>query len=197
MIVTVAHVHFFRLVPAIFLCVIALVGAVIAFSKPSTYMVYVSLAFAVGLVVALINLVYRLLKWYFQLLLLTQRRVLLIEGVLARRSREIPLSRINDITATQSLPGRLFGYGDLLIQSANAQGPELIHYIAHPTELASVISKYSSAYSDAPSTQGSSQVSPVQALEKLARLFGEGFLTREEFEQLKADILREHQSGSG
>ena len=61
------------------------------------------------------------LNWYMQDYLVTNRRVLKVEGVLKKRSADSSLEKINDAVLEQSVFGRMFGYGDLDILTANEQ----------------------------------------------------------------------------
>lgn len=61
----------------------------------------------------------------------TTKRVILKLGVLSTRSVELLLPKIEGITVTQSLPGRLFGFGEIVVTGsggtqerfANIQAP--------------------------------------------------------------------------
>lgn len=52
---------------------------------------------------------------------ITDQRVLLIEGIVSVQVRAIPLEKVTDTTFTRSVWGRLFGYGDLLLDSPGEQ----------------------------------------------------------------------------
>jgi hypothetical protein len=56
--------------------------------------------------------------WYAQDYMVTNRRVLKVEGILNKRSADSSLEKINDAVLEQNLFGRLFGYGDLEILTA-------------------------------------------------------------------------------
>ena len=74
-----------------------------------------------GLVLLLIGLgwlAYVYLQWYSQDYLVTNRRVLKVEGILGKRSADSSLEKINDAVLQQSLFGRMLGYGDLDIMTA-------------------------------------------------------------------------------
>jgi hypothetical protein len=73
------------------------------------------------LVVSLIWLAYIYIQWYAQDYLVTNRRVLKVEGILSKRSADSSLEKINDAVLQQSLLGRMLGYGDLDILTANEQ----------------------------------------------------------------------------
>jgi len=74
-----------------------------------------------GLVLLLVGLgwlVYIYLEWYSQDYLVTNRRVIKVEGILSKRSADSSLEKINDAVLQQSLFGRMLGYGDLDIMTA-------------------------------------------------------------------------------
>jgi len=55
----------------------------------------------------------------------TDERILLQDGVLARERRDLPLNRVNDHAMTQSLLDRLFGSGTLTVDSIGDQAAVL------------------------------------------------------------------------
>ena len=62
------------------------------------------------------------LRWVTTHFVITDRRVLVRTGVLARTGRDIPLSRINDITFSHTFLERLLGCGTLVVESAGERG---------------------------------------------------------------------------
>jgi uncharacterized membrane protein YdbT with pleckstrin-like domain len=62
------------------------------------------------------------LKWRTTHFVVTDRRVLMRSGVLARTGRDVPLSRINDITFSHTVLERVLGCGTLVIESAGERG---------------------------------------------------------------------------
>jgi hypothetical protein len=73
------------------------------------------------LVVGLLWLGQIYLTWYSQDYVITNRRVMKVEGVLKKRSADSSLEKINDAVLEQSVFGRMLGYGDLDILTANEQ----------------------------------------------------------------------------
>ena len=70
------------------------------------------------LLVALVWLAYIYMTWLNQDYLVTNRRVIKVEGILSKRSADSSLEKINDAVLQQSLFGRMLGYGDLDIMTA-------------------------------------------------------------------------------
>ena len=61
------------------------------------------------------------LSWFSQDYVITNRRVMKVEGILKKRSADSSLEKINDAVLEQSVFGRMLGYGDLEIITANEQ----------------------------------------------------------------------------
>ena len=71
-----------------------------------------------GFVISLLWLGKVYLTWITQEYLITNRRVMKVEGIINKRSADSSLEKINDAVLTQDLWGRLFNYGDLDILTA-------------------------------------------------------------------------------
>jgi hypothetical protein len=77
----------------------------------------------VGLVLGgLAYIGWQILRWVNEEFVVTTRRVLQLEGVLNKRVLDSSLEKINDAVLTQSLFGRIFGFGDLDILTASETG---------------------------------------------------------------------------
>ena len=70
------------------------------------------------LLVSLLWLAFVYATWFNQDYLVTNRRVIKVEGILSKRSADSSLEKINDAVLQQSLLGRMLGYGDLDIMTA-------------------------------------------------------------------------------
>ena len=71
------------------------------------------------LVIGLVIFAYRWLRWVNQAYLVTNRRILKVEGILNKRSMDSSLEKINDLVLDQNLLGRMLDYGDLDIVTAS------------------------------------------------------------------------------
>ncbi len=65
------------------------------------------------------------LRWRTTRFLLTDERLSLRTGVLRRRGRDVPLSRVDEVTFTQSLWQRLQGCGTLSVAAGDAEPLEV------------------------------------------------------------------------
>jgi uncharacterized membrane protein YdbT with pleckstrin-like domain len=63
-----------------------------------------------------------LVFWLTTRYVVTNRRVLMRNGVLSRHGRDVPLTRVNDVSFQRSFVERLFGSGTLIVESAGERG---------------------------------------------------------------------------
>ena len=75
---------------------------------------------------------WHILRYLNQEYVLTNRRVLQVAGVLNKTSTDSSLEKINDARLSQSLFGRIFGFGDLDILTAAETGVERFRMIRNP-----------------------------------------------------------------
>src|SRR6188472_2015594 len=76
--------------------------------------------------------VWTALRYINQEYVLTNRRVIQVEGVLNRNSTDSSLEKINDAVLTQSVFGRMFDYGDLTVLTASEAGIDKMHMLRKP-----------------------------------------------------------------
>jgi len=74
--------------------------------------------------------------WYYYRFILTNKRVMLVEGIISRNVAMMPLSRVTDMKYTQSALGRVLGYGTFEIESAGQeQALRNVPNLPNPTDL--------------------------------------------------------------
>jgi uncharacterized membrane protein YdbT with pleckstrin-like domain len=90
---------------------------------------YVILAVALGIVLwwSLRPFLYWLTTRY----VVTDRRVLMRNGVLSRTGRDVPLTRVNDVSFARTIIERCFGSGTLIIESAGDRGQVNLKDVPH------------------------------------------------------------------
>jgi uncharacterized membrane protein YdbT with pleckstrin-like domain len=79
------------------------------------------LVLAIGVVVGGRRGLWPLLVWRCTHYVFTDERILLQSGVLSRDRRDLPLARVNDHAMSQSLLGRVLGYGRMTVDSIGDQ----------------------------------------------------------------------------
>lgn len=71
---------------------------------------------------------------------LTDSKIEIDTGLIARTTRNIPLTKIQDVTVSASIPQRLLGFGDLLIDNASELGGStVLHNISKPRHYADLL----------------------------------------------------------
>ena len=76
----------------------------------------------VGLLILLRFAIWPWLRWLTTRYVLTTHRVVIRQGVFGRSGRDIPLTRVNDVSFHHSLLERMLGCGTLTIESAGEHG---------------------------------------------------------------------------
>jgi hypothetical protein len=187
---------------ALFLASLILLALTFTLGGDSGIRTVVGYIVAVGLIVSLAWLGKHYWSWYAQDYIVTNRRVLKVEGIINKRSADSSLEKINDAVLEQNLFGRIFGYGDLDILTAadiaidkyrmlnKAPGFKkamLDQKHALETEFAHIPGPPLRA----PGTGGRSMSADevTRALGDLAALRDRGALTPDEYERKKQELL--------
>ncbi|MGY1813401.1 PH domain-containing protein [Blastococcus sp. SYSU D00820] len=84
---------------------------------------------ALAAVLLLVFVLVPLLRWRTTHYVITTHRLLFREGILARKGRDIGLSRITDVSYSQSVWERLINSGTLTIESAGDSGATVLKQI--------------------------------------------------------------------
>jgi uncharacterized membrane protein YdbT with pleckstrin-like domain len=118
------------------LAVVAAIGLVVLLALISVP-VYVSIPLALTLL--LIPAYYHLRRNMVRYTL-TDSKVEIDTGLIARTTRNIPLTKIQDVTVSASIPQRVLGFGDLLIDNASeVGGTTVLHNISNPRHHADLL----------------------------------------------------------
>lgn len=161
-----------------------------------------------GLLITLITALYPMyeyLNWKNNLWCVTNVRVVDESGFFSRYSKESPLDKINNVEYDQSIWGRIFGYGNVDIQTAAEMGETTYHIIHHPKLLKDTITHAQEEYKRAQINKQATQLAeaiaaanktaaPTQQLvadelQKLFNLCQQGAITLEEYTASKNKLL--------
>lgn len=147
--------------------------------------------------------VWRILVRKYNLWVITDQRIIDEFGVLTTNSKESPLDKINNVSYHQSLWGRLFGYGDVSIQTAAEMGDTVYINLAHPKLVKDTISsargnfsknffrEEGKAFADAVNQKENTNAQQdfAKKLEELYQLKTQGILTEEEYNARKQKLM--------
>jgi uncharacterized membrane protein YdbT with pleckstrin-like domain len=141
--------------------------------------------------VNLLWLLGRLLRWRTTNFVVTTDRLIYRSGVVAKRGKEIPLERLNDISFNQSIFERMLGAGDLVIESGGERGQQAFTDIPRPSHVQNEIYRQIEAAQarDADRMAGRRELSIPEQLDKLDELRQRGVLTQAEFDAKKSQLL--------
>ncbi len=142
--------------------------------------------------VPLVWLGWRYLYWVNKVYMVTNRRVLKLEGLFTKVHRDASLDKINDMNLEQGLLGRLLDYGDLGIATANESASVTYHFLHDPVEFKkqALMSREAARPSATPGGAATTtEADPVAQLERFGALREKGVVTEEEFQTAKAQLL--------
>ena len=143
------------------------------------------------LVLSILWLIGRYLKWATTNFVITSDRLIFRQGVVAKQGIEIPLERVNTVHFNQSVFERLVGAGDLVIESGGEDGQQRFTDIRNPDrvqrEIHTQMEENERRRFIVPG-QGSGDDVATQ-LEKLEGMLERGSLSPEEFQSQKDKLL--------
>ena len=130
-----AHQHWFVLIANARMAILALlVAAFLIFitawlSISGTLYNILGLIILVLFVVGLVKIVWDVLGFRNQEYLVTTRRLIHAEGVINKKASDSSLEKINDAVLTESVFGRVFGFGNLEVLTASEDGNEMLQML--------------------------------------------------------------------
>ena len=179
--------HWQRNIYPTFVTIVAIAAVVAVISLLDELAMWIALG--VVIVVWLVVAIPRYLDWWFTRYVVTNERLIVRSGVLARKGKEIPLEVINDVAFSQSILERMVHSGDLLIESAGEQGQSRFTDVPRPEDVQAQI--YQLREKRTVALEGGGGGGAAGQLEALARLHRDGVLTDEEFATKKQKLLDE------
>jgi membrane protein YdbS with pleckstrin-like domain len=79
---------------------------------------------------------WRVGDWHFDRFILTNKRVMVVKGIITRKVAMMPLLRVTDMKYEQSPLGRVLNYGTFVLESAGQdQALREVPYLPNPNEL--------------------------------------------------------------
>jgi uncharacterized membrane protein YdbT with pleckstrin-like domain len=165
------------------------VGVAYALSAPAAGMLGTGMLLVVALVLGAL-LLGRYVWWRNKIYVVTNLRVMKLEGVLSKSHRDASLDKINDLVMSQSLWGRTFGYGDLQILTANEASGMTFHALSNPVEFKrQVLQVRTTEMADGPGLGAAAVSDPIAQLHRLGELRDKGVITAEEFAAKKKALM--------
>ena len=162
------------------------------------------------LFIPLIAFVVRLLNWWNEQYIITNRRVIQTEGLLNKHVIDSSLEKVNDVDLNQSVVGRLLGYGTVQIITGSDIGVNKFHRISNPVrfkramlnakeqlQVKAEFGPEEPSHPEAPPDDAGDTAPepPVsgddipEVIAELAELHEKGVITEEEFQAKKTELL--------
>ena len=183
------------LFPLAVLMALAIAAAVLAWtlaeSVPGTLVALIVAAF-LGIVLAWKSYVLRTNEY-----VLTNHRVIQQTGILNKRSVDSRLDKVNNVEHQQSVWGRVFGFGDVMIDTASETGTALFKNISRPLDfkraIVSATEQYRSAGRYPAPVLASAPAAPSAAdrLRDLKQLLDDGLISQPEYEAKRQRLMEE------
>jgi uncharacterized membrane protein YdbT with pleckstrin-like domain len=83
-----------------------------------------------------LRLVWKVFEWGETYFVVTSQRFLLATGILTRKVNMMPLAKVTDMSFQRSTMGRIFGYGEFILESAGQdQALTNVDYLPYPEQL--------------------------------------------------------------
>lgn len=168
------------------------------------------LAGTTGFIITLVTALYPMyeyLNWKNNLWCVTNLRVVDESGFFSRYSKESPLDKINNVEYDQTMWGRIFGYGNVDIQTAAELGETTYEMIHHPKLLKDTITHAQEEYKKTQISKQATQLAEAIAkstaaippsqqliadeLQKLFNLYQQGAITQEEYQAQKNRLMKQ------
>jgi hypothetical protein len=153
--------------------------------KPSTWESVAVLALILSLF-PLFDTVRIYLDWFNERYAVTNRRVMLIKGIINKHVSDSALEKVNDVVLTQSVIGRLLGYGDVEIITGSDIGVNLFKRIARPVDFKREMLNQKESLGEGGHDEPDDVPELIRKLDDLRR---QGVLTDQEFEAKKQKLL--------
>jgi uncharacterized membrane protein YdbT with pleckstrin-like domain len=112
---------------------IALVFLLASLNVPAS--ISIPLALALLLIPAYYHIRRTMIKYT-----VTDSKLQIDKGLIARTTKNIPLSKVQDVTVSATIPQRLMGFGDIIIDNASELGGSIVmHNISKPRHYADLL----------------------------------------------------------
>ena len=175
------------------LLIAAIIAAAIALS---TMLAFPPALLLLALIlIPLIRLVMRVVRWWNEQYIITNRRVIQAEGVINKHVIDSSLDKVNDVVLVQSVWGRLLDYGDVEILTASDVAVNRLDRLGSPVRFKTEMLNQKEGLRLVERTEEARGASPPMAedipelITELDELRKKNIISDEEFEKKKEALL--------
>jgi uncharacterized membrane protein YdbT with pleckstrin-like domain len=134
------HPHWKALIAPVFWLVVAAGAVASAWIFLSSWnQVILLVVTGLGLVAAAALAFWPWLRWRTTHYVFTNERVIVREGIVSRNGRDIPISRVNDVSFNHGIVERMLGCGTLTIESGGERGQLVLASLPQVEKMQSVL----------------------------------------------------------
>lgn len=138
-----------------------------------------------------------LLNWWNEVYVVTNRRVIQLEGIINKHSIDSSLEKVNDVVLEQSALGRLLNYGNVEILTASEIGVNRFERVARPVRFKTEMLNQKEGLGRLESFRNQAErvkEAPIAPdipglIAELDELRQKGVITEEEFQREKGELL--------
>ena len=147
------------------------------------------------ILIPLIRLVMRVVTWWNEQYIITNRRVIQAEGVINKHVIDSSLDKVNDVVLVQSVWGRLLDYGDVEILTASDVAVNRLDRLGSPVRFKTEMLNQKEGLRLVERTEEARGASPPMAedipelITELDELRKKNIISDEEFEKKKEALL--------
>jgi uncharacterized membrane protein YdbT with pleckstrin-like domain len=134
------------------------------------------------------SLFWDVLKYTSHAFVVTNRRIIQIDGIINKNVTDSSLEKVNDVKMKQSFFGRIFDFGDIEIMTASELGINKFTTIARPIQFKTAMLDAKEKM-DVPTQMVQSSPDLPTLLAQLDNLRKQGVISDEEFQAKKAQLL--------
>ena len=132
-VVVAIHQHWGKVSAPVAAAVAGLVAALWVDARVPVAMAVVSQLVWLGWFLLVGWTLWRLLEWRHDWFVATDKRLILTYGLVTRRVAMMPLTKVTDMSYSRSVPGRLLGYGQFIMESSGQdQALHNINWVPDP-----------------------------------------------------------------
>lgn len=185
----IASAIFFEGVMILAALIALIVGVFVVNDLSNTIKIVIFLACMAIVFIMGLSLLRDYLIWYNRQYIITSLRVIQISGVINKNLTDSSLEKVNDVKLSQSILGRIFGYGDVEILTASELGVNLFHRIGNPVGFKTAMMNAKQEQERNIGGVSKEREDAPTLIAQLEQLHKQGVLTDEEFARKKQELL--------
>jgi len=185
----VASAIFFESVVILISLIALILGVFVVKDVPTVAELIIVLTCFIIIFIMGLSMLRDILIWWNRQYIITSMRVIQISGVINKNLTDSSLEKVNDVKLSQSIVGRIFGYGDVEILTASELGANLFRRIGNPVGFKTAMIN---AKQD---LEHGGDIHPKRAddipsmIGQIEQLHQQGILTDEEYTRKKQELL--------